>query len=341
MFKAQRDPTGRYHFLESYLERDQIEQVLNHYSDYIVAGLYIYHDKDVKEVDEQAGKRLEKLRDLLTETSKQIDTLNFCIESSSQLYGVREFSTDDERRSFQRANITIPKQRLAKLTKKLFNIQGEISQIEADQKLIGCLKQPHWHILIKTYDDHTATAVRKWFYRFRITETKLIDDVNQEVLVNTLNRLADSPAACRDYLTHRSNPEKYQYSERDVIEYRNGWEIFNHASRCCDDVLLIADRMNRGESKRQLAREYGKDFVYHLKAWEYFACKIRSEEDNAFSYIDFVDGAMQSNNEKIKSRIDWSAASEAALVIESFQQFMREVNTLYIEALKHQENGVY
>lgn len=341
MFKSQRDPTARYHFLESYLNRDQVEQVLNHYSDYIVAALYIYHDKDVKEVDNQSGKRLEDLHALLRDTQRQIEVLKQCIAASSILYGERNFTTDEERRSFQRANITIPKQRLTKLAKKIVNIQGEISQIEADQKDVGNLKEAHWHILLKTYDDHSANAVRKWFYRFRITETKEINGVTQDVLVNTLNRLADSPGACRDYLTHRNNPEKYQYSEKDVIEYRNGWEIFNHASRCNDDVILIMDRMLQGESYRQLCREYGKDFLYHLKAFEYCANKIRSQEDHSYNYVGFVDEALNSNNKKLQDRIDWSAANDAAQVINVFQTFMREVNTLYTEAQKKQENGVH
>lgn len=341
MFKSQRDPTGRYHFLESYLKRDQVEQVLNHYSDYIVAALYIYHDKDVKEVDNQSGKRLEDLHSLLSDTQHQIDVLKQCISSSSVLYGERNFTTDEERRSFQRANITIPKQRLTKLSKKIVNIQGEISQIEADQNDVGKLKEPHWHILLKTYDDHSANAVRKWFYRFRITETKEIDGVNQEVLVNTFNRLADSPAACRDYLIHRNDPEKYQYSAKEVLEYREGWATFNHISRCNDDVVYIMDRINRGEPLRQLCREYGKDFVYHLKAFEYCALKMRDQEDCSYAYVGFVDEALTSSNDKLKGHIDWGTANDAAQVVNAFQLFMREVNTLYIESLKRQENGVH
>lgn len=340
MYKnTHRDPTGRYHFAESYLTEEQIRQVLNHYSDYIISALFIYHDKDVKETDEQQGKRLQELEKTLEETNKLYNTVEFSYKSGEKLYAERTFNCDDERKAFKRANITIPKQRLAKLAKKRVNLLGEINHLKDERNDVGKLKTPHWHILLKTYDDHTACAVRKWFYRFRITERKEIDGAMQDVLVTTLNQLTDSVGSSRDYLTHRNDPDKYQYPVQEVKEWGDGWSTFNHASRTCDDCMVIIDRMNSGEHIRQLIREYGKDFLYHIRTYEYAARLILRTEMQAYEEVQQADEISASGDHELIRKIDWQAVNRAAIVIEQFQKFMKEVNPLCISAMNYIENG--
>lgn len=329
MYKnKQAEPRSRYHFAESYLTREQIEQVLHHYEDYIVGALYILHDKDVKETDETAGRRRDELNKLKEKTKTEIDYLHKIICENESIYKTKKFDSDDIRKKWVRDNITIIKSRLTRLQNKIVNADNEILEINQQESQVGDLKTAHWHILIKTYDQHTANAVRKWFYRFRITEEKEVNGVKTTKLVNTLNKIVDSVSSSRDYLTHRNDPDKYQYSDAEIIEFRAGRSVFKMHGRTADEVIDIIDRLNAGESKRTLIREYGRDFAYHFKTYLYLADYIAREECDAYNEFEEAEKVMLSGNQKAIAKLDFVKLNQYAMIIEAFQEFSKQVNTL-------------
>lgn len=334
MKNVNREPTGRYHFLETYLPESEIKRVFNHYDDYIIGALYIYHDKDIKETDEQSGKRLQKLEELQQQTKINIEILNCGIENSQKIYNEQKFVNAEEQKQFRKRNITTPKSQISKLTKKLQNIENDISVIKQDQEEVGNPKLAHWHILLKTYDDHTANAVRRWFYKFRVTEKKEIDGEEKDMLINTMNQIVQSPSAARDYLTHRNNPEKYQYDPKEIQDWKRAKETFSMKGRTRDDSITIIDRLNENESIRQLISEYGLDFVYHLRHFQYAAGMVKAQEDQAQNDIAKYEKMIyQGNADKITSQ-DWDKCNNAAYIVTCWQEFTKHIN--YLEWLVKQ-----
>lgn len=180
------------------------------------------------------------------------------------------------------------------------------------------LKEAHTHILMRSYEATTASAVKKWFMRFRFSD--------ENGLINTMVEICDSVGSARDYLTHKNDPDKYQYSTADVLEFGRGWECFNHASRCVDDCIDIIDRISEGASLRQLVREYGRDFVYHFNQYERMASFIQHQEFGAQVYKDSADWSIEHGSDTIRygsyegRKIDATTYNKNAQIVACFEQ---------------------
>lgn len=298
MKKVIKEPRGTYHFLESYLSRDQIERVLNHYRDYISAALYILHDKDVHRVEKDGGVMRTELQTEYNKIQREINLIEIALNNALDIFASRSFSTEEEKALFRKMEVTEKKRKRTLLQKKSIRIHDDIRKIDEQQKDEGTLKKPHYHILIKCYGAHTENAVRKWFYRFYVTE-EVKDEESGELVsmrVNTLNKLCDSVSACRDYLTHKNEPEelgKYVYDVKDIIEFGGGWQAFNKVGRCTDDCLEILDRINEGATRRELARDYGRDMLINYDKYKRYAIAMEVEEERAKEIV-------QSENEIIR-----------------------------------------
>ena len=289
--RKEKEPRGTYHFLESYLNREQIERVLNHYRDYISSALYILHDKDVHRVEKDGGVRRTELQTEYNKIQREINLIEVAINNALDILSSRSFSTEEEKALFRKMEVTEKKRRRTLLQKKATRINDDIRKIDDDQKEQGTLKIPHYHILLKCYGAHTANAVRRWFYRFYVTE-EVKDKESGEMVtrrVNTNNSLCDSVSACRDYLTHKNEPEelgKYVYDVKDVIEFGGGWQAFNKVGRSSDDCLEILDRINEGATRRELARDYGRDILINYDKYKRYAIAMQYEEQRAKEIID-------------------------------------------------------
>lgn len=290
MKNFQKAPSSTYHFLESYLTREQIERVLNHYRDYISAALYILHDKDTHQVENDGGVRRTELQTEYNKCVREINLLEISINNAFDIIASRKFSSDEEKAHFRKMEITEKKRRKTLLQKKSMRIHDDIRKLDDEIAQQGTLKQPHYHILLKCYGSHTADAVRKWFYRFRVTEevkNKETGEIETK-LVNTFNRLCDSVATCRDYLTHKNEPEelgKYVYDVKEVKEYGNGWSAFNKAGRASDDCLELLDRILEGATPRELARDYGRDVIINYDKYTRYAYRMQETENRAQEII--------------------------------------------------------
>ena len=86
----------------------------------------------------------------------------------------------------------------------------------------GSLKKPHYHIIV-CYDGPTSYNVIK-----RIT-----DSVNA-----TIPQPLEQIRGYYRYFTHKDNPEKYQYSEKDITTI-NGFDINNYIEMTYTEVSNI------------------------------------------------------------------------------------------------------
>ncbi len=128
----------------------------------------------------------------------------------------------------------------------------------------GEIEKVHIHILVDFFNAHTITAVKRMF-------TTELDKPRVEVI-------GDRVAQFR-YLTHKDNPEKYQYSDSDIISYD-----INYYEKLCitgdkidgdNKAELIINDLLRGISPRIMVARYGRDFVIHMNQYEYCAQAIR------------------------------------------------------------------
>lgn len=131
---------------------------------------------------------------------------------------------------------------------------------DQDKKDDGTLKEPHYHILIDTYNANTESAIVKWF--------AWCADNNGEH-VNTLCEVGQDRAYLCDYLTHSNDKEKHQYSETDIQRYSDMLMISGVKPRNDqENALNIIDDMLRGASYYELMRHYGREFIINVTKYE-------------------------------------------------------------------------
>jgi hypothetical protein len=90
-------------------------------------------------------------------------------------------------------------------------------------------KKTHWHIIM-VWRSGTATG----------TSARRISDSVNAVLPIPLNAVR----GYYRYLTHKDNPDKYQYDEGD-IQLLNGFNIANYSELSSSEVEIILDQLQR------------------------------------------------------------------------------------------------
>lgn len=132
----------------------------------------------------------------------------------------------------------------------------------------GEIKEPHYHILLVTYNQHTVSAVRRWFWGFYDSEEKLI---------NTLGQVCKDKYAYYDYLTH-SDPQsiaegKYQYS-KDIIVCNDKKHFSGHISSDYDSAQLIITDMLNHTPYEVMWKKYGRDFILNFDKYKFFCDQL-------------------------------------------------------------------
>ena len=151
----------------------------------------------------------------------------------------------------------------------------------------GEIEKVHIHILVDFFNGHTITAVKRMF-------TTELDKPRVEVI-------GDRVAQFR-YLTHKDNPEKYQYPDSDITA-----DDINYYEKLCitgdkidgdNKAELIINDLLRGISPRIMVARYGRDFVIHMKQYEECA--------QAIKFYDFNENARKAMeaDRKLNERIE-------------------------------------
>lgn len=134
---------------------------------------------------------------------------------------------------------------------------------DKDKNEDGTDKQSHMHILLHLKNGMTLTAVRALF------------PDNQ----NTLGQVVVDKVGCVAYLTHSNAPEKYQYSDIDIVS--NDIEYFQNLtnkSERNDDFIQLLDDIISGTSFREMVKRYGRDYVINYHKYVTMAMAIKDEE---------------------------------------------------------------
>ena len=121
-------------------------------------------------------------------------------------------------------------------------------------------KRIHWHLLC---------TFKVWK---SLASIKSIIDNGQNVLGEEIH---DKQAAFR-YLSHKDNPEKYQYNEELIKSDDKGFWRGEEQG----DVVELIDDIIEGMSFRDMAIKYGKDFVKNYKVYAHYAALVEAQETN-------------------------------------------------------------
>lgn len=133
---------------------------------------------------------------------------------------------------------------------------------DKDVKEDGSLKEPHFHILV----------YRKAGFR--------LQSACRTFTQNTLIQPVRSRCHSYQYLVHKNDPDKAQYSASDICEYHaNDKNTFAHTvteqkeqtySQMLDDLAQM--------SHRELAVKYGRDYMLNVDRYERFMQRVERED---------------------------------------------------------------
>lgn len=134
----------------------------------------------------------------------------------------------------------------------------------------GDLKKPHFHVIIDTYNAATCTAIKRLF----TTE----EDKPRVMPIN-------DQQAVYEYLWHKNNPEKYQYSKKclqsDNLDYYERLCVSGQQKDSDNVAIHIVNDILAGVNPRVLCSRYGRDFIIHYNQYKEMAWTIEQwEKDN-------------------------------------------------------------
>jgi len=106
---------------------------------------------------------------------------------------------------------------------KLSGLQIAVSPLHTDTNPDESDKKPHWHVIAVYGSPTTYNNVKH---------------LAQDKLKGTIPISLDQVRGYYRYLTHKDNPEKFQYDEKDIITF-NGFNIANFVELTKSEVTAI------------------------------------------------------------------------------------------------------
>lgn len=149
--------------------------------------------------------------------------------------------------------------------------KDDIIENDCIRHKMGDFKEPHYHILIMLNWQLPLRQVQNWFYQ--------LDDEGCEITNRNPNPCTSVLKAFQ-YLTHKNNPEKYQYNDDEIITD----DLLYFMSLNEDDPLndnltdALLDYLG-GVSLEELVRRYGRDFIINFKNVRDIANEIRFQKE--------------------------------------------------------------
>lgn len=125
-------------------------------------------------------------------------------------------------------------------------------------------KEIHTHIVLYTFHQKTSSAIQKNFDRYSCEIYRYTEQDPQ----NTFCEICYDILTQYRYLTHKDDPDKYQYSPcRVVTDNDIYWNELEYSAGYTDirknKALAIIEDMRAGMKEIDLVKRYGTDYVYH------------------------------------------------------------------------------
>lgn len=119
----------------------------------------------------------------------------------------------------------------------------------------GKEKPTHIHLWVQFFNKKSIKQVQELFYVF---------DEDKQKPCTVLSELCQNNHISQRYLLHLDDPQKAQYEFEEIISYNVDLSnIYDCYATDGEWEYECLRRMVDGEDKLELAREYGRDFIYH------------------------------------------------------------------------------
>lgn len=141
---------------------------------------------------------------------------------------------------------------------------------DRDVNELGQIKEPHWHVVIRTYFQCSPSTIVRWFKRVCSDQ-------------NTLGQCVISEPDIRDYLMHDASPDKAQYTEDEIHSDDWGWFKGSFGN---GDAFECLSLMLDGMPFMELAKIYGREFIINHRNYINLAMLLKSNQNNANANLD-------------------------------------------------------
>lgn len=152
----------------------------------------------------------------------------------------------------------------------------DMDVFEEGHERAGELKEPHYHIVLYTFNGHSVSAVLRWFMGFKDEEGKNI---------NTFAEKCRDRYYLYDYLDHSNSPDKYQYDHSIIVS--NDFPFFEGKKDDMDTGNLIIEGLKSGQSYEVLRKRFGTHFILNFNKYKQFL-----EEELVFKRYDPMDSVL-------------------------------------------------
>ena len=159
---------------------------------------------------------------------------------------------------------------------------------EYDLNPDGSKKKPHWHVIIIWKNSTTYSAAKKF---------------TQGTMHGTVPQVLQTPLGYYRYFSHKDNPEKYQYNEKDILS-GNGFDIADYAKMTKQQKLemhmaiskMILDKnvfnyadavemcMGMGFDEYEMITSHTIHFTNLCKSVTYRYSRQQLEKDEVYNY---------------------------------------------------------
>lgn len=135
----------------------------------------------------------------------------------------------------------------------------------------GTPKAVHSHFIVRYNDNITPTALAKKFFKLAPNEQTIISP------------LGDKDCAI-DYMLHRDEKSvakcKTLYKECEILTDDSAYYLRTKDSKQQkkNNEEFLADLLNGDKTYREMAVEYGRDYIKNYKAYEAFAYEVHRQE---------------------------------------------------------------
>ena len=139
-------------------------------------------------------------------------------------------------------------------------------------------KEPHYHIIATFTQRKSLNQIRKM-----LTEC----GADQ----NTLEQETIDLKGSYEYLTHKNQPEKYQYSEESIVTNDKNHFTTTQIQKI-DDTEFVEDLIEGKMTYKEMAYKYGRDYIRNFTAYNHFKQQVKMQEAS-IQAIKTLEQAMQ------------------------------------------------
>lgn len=160
---------------------------------------------------------------------------------------------------------------------------------DKDVKDDGTLKEPHFHLIIVTYNTCTISAIRRWFSGYY--------DSNGEI--TTTAQVCSDVYTMYDYLTHNTREAieqgKVRYDKEIIKTNDSGGYFQANEESDYDNITLALESLIKGIDIHTLCKRYGRDFILHYNAIKQVYCDITRCDRGNITLDDILEEEYQVN----------------------------------------------